>query len=183
MANVATLEHLSLGDALAFLLVHDPEDAKRLGYHLPLKSQHPDKAAEETVHDVKAYLTVRTTKKYPLEQSITVVAPDIGRTFTHTGPYPWPPYNPFPLQDTSDRVGTLYLRGTIPDLGDSGFVAQQFPRYPLLAPQLPDFGGVDPPRLGRVVIDFWTSARITAVFKTDEENYVSGGNGVWTPVV
>ncbi|KAF8834696.1 hypothetical protein BDN67DRAFT_975830 [Paxillus ammoniavirescens] len=83
---------------------------------------------------------------------------------------------PFPLQDCINKPGTLYVRGEYPPPGQSGFNAQQFPQYPLKGgAELPGATSV----AGRVVIDFWNQQRITAVFKTNAENYISGGTGTW----
>ncbi|KAI6155885.1 hypothetical protein BKA82DRAFT_1008598 [Pisolithus tinctorius] len=153
---------------LAFLLLHDPEEAQNLGLHLPLESMVPKTA--DTVSDLPAQLTVRTTKQDPLEQDITVRAQ--GRVFTHNGRFVWSADRKYALKDCVDKPGTLYVRGSLPPSGPSGFNAQQFPPYPSREQETASVAG-------RVIIDFWTNEKITAVFKTNAENYVFGGAGVW----
>ncbi|KIK80769.1 hypothetical protein PAXRUDRAFT_220975 [Paxillus rubicundulus Ve08.2h10] len=160
---MAELVHLTGESALAFLLIHDPEEAQYLGLHIPLKSKHLGQTVDfELVHDTPGFLTVQTTKPSPLEQTIIVNVPERGLVFEHHGPFDYPGAYPYPLQDCTNKPGTLYVRGEYPPPGQSGFNAQQFPQYPLK-------GDVGPPRAtsvaGRVVIDFWNQQRITAVVR------------------
>ncbi|KIJ17493.1 hypothetical protein PAXINDRAFT_167548 [Paxillus involutus ATCC 200175] len=169
------VKHLTGESALAFLLVHDPEEAQHLGLLIPLKSKHAGQEVDfELVSDFQAYLTVKTTSEDPLEQDITVKVSDIELDFKHTGGFDYPNKFPYPLLDCDHVEGTLYTIGEPPTAGDSFFNAQQFPQYP------PVPGKVQGNSLaGRVLIDFWDGERITGVFKTNEENFVSGGTGEW----
>ncbi|KAI5993105.1 hypothetical protein F5J12DRAFT_434403 [Pisolithus orientalis] len=140
--------------ALAFLLLHDPEEAQNVGLRLPLESiidQMP--GTTDIIKDIPAKLTVKTTNQNPLEQDITVEA--IG-TFIHSGPFKYGADKKYALKDCKNVHGTLYVRGSLPLPGPSGFNAQQFPPYPSAEPGTASVAG-------RVIIDFWTKMRITAV--------------------
>ncbi|KAF9222912.1 hypothetical protein BS17DRAFT_809139 [Gyrodon lividus] len=156
---MAEIKYLTGESTLAFLLIHDPEEAQHLGLHIPLESKHLGRNVPfELVHDVAASLTVRTTNQKPLEQFITVTVPERGLVFEHKGKFDYPRDFPYPLQDCENKPGTLYVRGEYPPPGKSGFNAQQFPRYPA------NDGTVENNSLaGRVLIDFWNAERITAV--------------------
>ncbi|KIK73102.1 hypothetical protein PAXRUDRAFT_21227, partial [Paxillus rubicundulus Ve08.2h10] len=82
---------------------------------------------------------------------------------------------PYPVQDCTDVLGTLYLVGENPAVGSTSFNAQQYPAYPPLKES-------NPASWGRVTIDFWNRDRITGVFKTNGDNYVAGGSGTWAPI-
>ncbi|KIJ60229.1 hypothetical protein HYDPIDRAFT_32484 [Hydnomerulius pinastri MD-312] len=168
------LAYITPESALGFLLLHDPDEAQHLGLNLPLKSTCPANARCETVLDADGFLTVTTTSRNPLEQNLTVRVPSLELSFTRSGQYRWPREIPYPIQDCQDVPGILYLVGENPQPGPNGFNAQQFPKYPPLTdePQVNSLAG-------RVVIDFWSEQRITGVFKTNADNYVSGGNGMW----
>ncbi|KIJ17491.1 hypothetical protein PAXINDRAFT_167546 [Paxillus involutus ATCC 200175] len=172
------LKTLTGESALAFLLLHDHDHAQHLGFHIPLKSKQISSeaatATEDLVLDMVGLLTVKTTSRpgEKLAQNITVTFPDIG--FIHTGPFTYPSFIPYPVQDCTDVQGILYVVGENPRLGSNGFNAQQYPPYPLLD------GGELPS--GRVTIDFWDDNRITGIFKTNVDNYVSGGTGKWIPI-
>ncbi|KAF8834697.1 hypothetical protein BDN67DRAFT_975832 [Paxillus ammoniavirescens] len=171
------LKSLTGESALAFLLLHDHDHAQHLGFHIPLKSKQSSSAAatEDAVVDMPGFLTVFTTSQpgEPLAQNITVYIPGLYIEFRHTGPFTYPSFIPYPVQDCTNVPGTLYLRGQNPEIGSNGFNAQQYPAYPPLHGELPS---------ARVTIDFWDENRITGVFKTNVGNYISGGTGTWIPV-
>ncbi|KAF8834693.1 hypothetical protein BDN67DRAFT_1072628 [Paxillus ammoniavirescens] len=178
------LRTLTGASALAFLLIHDPEYAQNLGFHIPLSSgqnlsQIAGPAARnvaDVVVYVAGYLTTTTTSQpgETLAQNITVVVPSLSIEFTHTGAFDYPSPIPYPVQDCTNVTGTLYLVGENPAVGSNLFNAQQHPAYPPLSGNLPSGG--------RVTIDFWNDDRITGVFKTDVDNYVSGGSGTWAAI-
>ncbi|KIJ17494.1 hypothetical protein PAXINDRAFT_9448 [Paxillus involutus ATCC 200175] len=174
------LKTLTGESALAFLLLHDHDHAQHLGFHIPLKSKQSSSeaatATEDPVVDTPGFLTVFTTSQpgEPLAQNITVNVPSLYIEFQHTGPFTYPSFIPYPVQDCTNVPGTLYLRGQNPEIGSNGFNAQEYPPYPPLP------GGELPS--GRVTIDFWDDNRITGVFKTNVGNYISGGTGTWIPV-
>ncbi|KIJ06174.1 hypothetical protein PAXINDRAFT_20619 [Paxillus involutus ATCC 200175] len=174
------LKTLTGESALAFLLLHDHEDAQHLGFHIPLKSKQSSSvaaiAAEDAVVDASGFLTVFTTSQpgQPLAQNISVGIPDLYLEFQHKGPFAYPSSIPYPVLDCTMVPGTLYLRGENPKIGSNGFNAQQYPPYPPL--------DGDELASGRVTIDFWDENRITGVFKTNVGNYISGGTGTWIPV-
>ncbi|KAF9222902.1 hypothetical protein BS17DRAFT_809135 [Gyrodon lividus] len=196
------LKTLTGESALAFLLIHDPEHAQHLGFHIPLKSKQSlsvaetaASTAEDEVHDLPATLTVKTTSQpgETLAQDIVVTTPTLSLAFRHTGAFSYPSFIPHPLQDCENFEGTLYLRGQNPELGSNGFNAQQYPPYLLL-------DGKEQAPAGRVTIDFWTDDRIIGVvvslhrevnyarhqeltpLSANVDNYISGGNGTWVPI-
>ncbi|KAF8836165.1 hypothetical protein BDN67DRAFT_1014903 [Paxillus ammoniavirescens] len=174
------LKTLTGESALTFLLIHDPDHAQHLGFHIPLSSKQnlslfAGATAANAIHDpvikVDGFLTVTTTSQTgeTLAQDITVTVPSLSIAFTHTGTFPWPANIPYPVQDCTNVAGTLYLVGENPAVGSNAFNAQQYPAYQSAS-------------AGRVTIDFWNDDRITGVFKTNVDNYVSGGSGTWAAI-
>ncbi|KIJ04574.1 hypothetical protein PAXINDRAFT_104117 [Paxillus involutus ATCC 200175] len=180
------LKTLTGESALTFLLIHDPDHAQHLGFHIPLSSKQnlslfagatATNATHDPVVNVDGYLTVTTTSQPggTLAQDITVTVPSLSIAFTHTGTFSYPPNIPYPVQDCTNVAGTLYLVGENPAVGSNLFNAQQYPAYPPL-------NGSQPASGGRVTIDLWNDDRITGVFKTNVDNYVSGGSGTWAAI-
>ncbi|KAJ6448371.1 hypothetical protein C8R47DRAFT_1172136 [Mycena vitilis] len=69
------------------------------------------------------------------------------------------------FHQVSNAPGTIYTRQAIPR-GDSEFWVQQYPASQGEA-------------VGRTVVEFWANNTITAVFKTDNDNFGGQGNGTW----
>ncbi|KIK76641.1 hypothetical protein PAXRUDRAFT_835287 [Paxillus rubicundulus Ve08.2h10] len=161
--------------ALAFLLTHDPEDAHHFGVHIPLKSKRDSSYAAyaegDLIADPNAFMKVKTISTSPIKQEIAIRVPNLKLTFTYLGDFQYGGSGSYPIKDTGgDEVaGTIYIRGDAPPPGDSGLNCQQFPSY--------DGTGKD----GRTSIDLWNAQEITAVFKTNIENYAYGSNtgGQW----
>ncbi|KAJ7678163.1 hypothetical protein DFH06DRAFT_1168053 [Mycena polygramma] len=85
-------------------------------------------------------------------------------TFTSTGSLGF--LNPgTTFKQVSNAPGTIYTRQTIP-AGNSEFWIQQYPASQGEA-------------VGRTVVEFWADNTITAVFKTDNDNFGGQGKGTW----
>ncbi|KIJ17509.1 hypothetical protein PAXINDRAFT_9459 [Paxillus involutus ATCC 200175] len=146
--------------ALAFLLIHDPEDAEALGLDIALESTLENKQAQrvgmefalnDVVRDRPALVTVRKTSEQPFKQDITVEVPELRLTFTHSGSFQWSGQHR--IADCNRVPGIIYLRGrNPPPERNVGFNAQQFPQY-----------GTGDTTKGHLTIDFWNNRRITAV--------------------
>ncbi|KIJ60169.1 hypothetical protein HYDPIDRAFT_170340 [Hydnomerulius pinastri MD-312] len=161
---------LSVDAALSFLLTHDPEEAEHCGFTLPLESSGRNIPHGQIVRDVDAFLSITNIGQNPLRQRI-VVEGNMGTfrlVFEHTGGYSWDSTGSFPPRAVNREAGRIFLRGTNPEAGTQNtFWIQQFPSY-----SAHNTGG-------RVTIDFWTDTRITAVFKTNRDNFGAQGTGTW----
>ncbi|EGN95617.1 hypothetical protein SERLA73DRAFT_162419 [Serpula lacrymans var. lacrymans S7.3] len=71
--------------------------------------------------------------------------------------------------DVQSATGRLFYRGSPPADGDNKFWIQQFP-------------GPTPKETGRLVLEFYTDERLTAVFKTDRGNGGTEGSGAWATI-
>jgi len=138
---------------LLFLSNHSLDEAKHFGL---------DVQKYTLSHDPEASITV-TGSEVVVKYNPEVAAGVLSRTQTFTSK---PPYTYYTLQiPNTTRKGHLYFRGEPPASGDSEFWIQQYPPY---------FGGD-----GRLVVEFWTDSSITAVFKTDDNNFGAAGKGSW----
>ncbi|OJA13297.1 hypothetical protein AZE42_07678 [Rhizopogon vesiculosus] len=163
-----TAEH-----SLLYLASHDLEHAKKYGIELPFAEDNTPQDATGFLRDSKGTITIEDRGGLS-HVTVRLHTKLLGATRTFNGILAQRPGGD-PIMPTPGREGTLYWRGRLPE-GANDCWYQEYRQLYRQEDRQENWKG-------RIVLEFYTETRITAVVSSpDDHNTGSPGAGVWATV-